>query len=293
VADDPTKTVAATPPSAAAPPATPPAAAAPASDAFDFETEYAKLDPKLRTEFETRVGQRAWDSYNHALEQEYGDLLPLVVEAKQNPEFRKKLTRLTDKELRDFLLDSGIEVYERTHAALSDDVPAGVTEDPRIKQLTDRTAALEGEILNERATRVAEAYAKTREQEARALMAEVGDDLKFEKPDDPGYKRMNHVVTIAEQRSEIAARKAGIDTSKPTWLADAVAKSVKMPTYREVYDELAEILGRSAPPAAPSTSRSGPPPAQPQAPRTAAEGRERALALLKQRGGFAAIAGRK
>ena len=268
-------------------PAAPAAAAAPASDDFDFDAEYNKIPERVRKEYEQRAFSSAYDNFNRALGEKYSDILPLIVEAENDPKLRKALGGLTKKEIREFLFDQALPIYERNNTP----PPAAGEGAPPQDFRDSRVDVLEEQFATERGQRAFDRYTAGRNSELVALQNEIGDTLRWQSQDDASYKFVNHLIKVSEDRFERAARTAGVDTSKVTWIADAIDKGVKPPSYREAYQELNEIYNRQAPPTVPATARSGPP-ERPQAPRTATEGKARAMAELQRAGGFSKLAAR-
>lgn len=281
-------------------PAAPPAK----TETLDINAEWEKLPENLRK----GIADGFYSSYNQALQQEYGDLLPLVDECRKNPNLRatfaaaakdpelleylgdpkarEEIKRLTQKELREFIFGeveggNASQVFERYRAQIpvSKNEPARDPNAERLKSLEDR---MQFDVDDRART----AYVENRKREVAALQTEFGD-LK----DDP--KLLNHVVAWAEQRFEQQAMRAGIvadDQKNPGWPAQALRAGVKPPTYREGYEFYAEVTGRKPASAAPAGSAvtGSSDPKKPQAPRTSTEGknREAGLQFLKKKGGF-------
>lgn len=251
----------------------------PADEKFDFDAWDKTVPDEARNEY----NRRAYDAYNSQLGEAYGDVLPFVAQIKDNPELRgllkeasedpellKFMGSLSKKELRDFVRESAIPVYERTFTDAPGDPPARAT-----RTDDDRVAKLEAKI-NERDTQDRnERYAAGREREFKALMNEAGDDLKWTSEKDPGYRLASHLIKIAEDRTE----------------RYAAAGRNQVVTYKEVYDEYkATQAGRGdPPPAAPATTTASAT-SGPQAPRSAAEGKQMALDRAKRAGGFRNLA---
>jgi hypothetical protein len=265
-----------------------PAVETPPADDYDFDKSYGGLPERLRKDAEERYMRTAYESFNAALAQEYGDILPIIAEAKSDPAFRKALSRLSEKDLRQFLFENALPVYEKSTSVAAQ--PGDIQTDPKVAELEKTVESLQQKISIGEAQTAYDRYATNRTREFEALRNEAGDELTWQTDKDAGYKLADHLIKIAEDRSERAARATGIDTTQPTWYAEALSRNVRMPSYREVYDEWKEIAGRSAPPAAPAGSSAEPPARSGQAPRDASEGRERALKLLKQTGGLRGLA---
>ncbi len=251
----------------------------PADEAWDFDKAWGATDERLRKAAEERIYTDAYGRYNKAIEAEYGDLLPILVAAKEDPALRKRLAKLTDKQVRDFLFDQALDVYDKTHI----EEPA---EGPKPDANAERLTALESKLDNDARERKYDKYVEGLATEFGALRNEFADDLNFSSDKDPQYKRANHLFKVWDTRFAASAARAGVNINRAPhlWVTEALDKGIKAPTYRELYDELHEVEGRSRPPAAPVGDDAGPP--KIQAPRTAAEGRERALQLVKRAGGI-------
>jgi hypothetical protein len=274
----------------------PPAADAPAHEAaYDLEAEYAKLDPRMRE----GIGKVYYDQYNREISSRYGDLLPLVAEAAQNPQLRAALAQLgTKKELRDLITDPRLQQYadKLSKKELQDFIfgeaiptyerytPQG-EEKPEVDPRDARMDAIEARFQGEADTREANAFVEQRVRENGALLNEF-PALKAD-------ERLHvHVITRTEEEFERRALRAGVDITTDGWASRALRAGVKPPSYRDNYLMLAEVLGRTPPPAAPATSPAGIPAGstQPQAARTPLEGKAAALKLLQGKGGFNKLA---
>lgn len=264
-------------------------------EAYDFDAEWSKVPERLRTE----AAQRLYDGYNAALSQEYGDVLPLIIEAKGSPalrealalaakdpsfrdlladaDFRKGFNKLTDKQQREFLLGEASDTYAKYAA------PAAGERTPEKDPREARIEALETKFSQQTDERETGSYIADRQREVQALASKYPELVQDQ-------KLLGHVVEIAEQRFEAAALRAGIKTTdNPGWPAQAKRAGIAAPSYLEAYQYQAEVSGRTTPPAAPATSPVRDP-ARPQAPRDAAEGKKRGLELVKKAGGFNGLA---
>jgi hypothetical protein len=244
-----------------------PSAGEPPAEAELSDEEYAKLWDGQPENFRKAVVKRAYQSYNDAISAEYGDILPTIVAAKENPalreilvelgdstkkellsyitdpELRKHAKDLTTPELRDFLLGEALTTYNKYAQ------PAPGRRDPDAPSPAEaRLTALEEKYENEALGRENSTYVNTRGQEVRAVNAAYSHLT----PD-----QIAHVVTFTENRFETMAARAGIDTKKDDWAARAIRAGLKPPQYREYAAQYAEILGKSKPPAAPATTPTG------------------------------------
>jgi hypothetical protein len=271
---------------------TAPASTPAANDAgdCDFDATWGKLGERERT----GIAERFYGQYNHEIATRYGDILPLVVEAQQNPQLRAALVQLatkaelremitdprlqqyadqlTKKELRDFIFGEAIPTYERYAPAQVEPVKVA---DPN----AERLSALEQRFELEASERADNAFVAARQREGQAFLTDypqLATDQKL----------LEHIVTVTEDRFERAALRAGVDTKKPGWTLRAEKAGVKKPSYVETYKQFEEVSGRAKPPAAPGTSPAVLPAAQVQAPRSKAEGKAAALKVLQGGGGF-------
>lgn len=278
--------------------------AAPPADAFDFDGEWSKLPENFRT----GIVERFNAGYNEQLAEKYSDILPLVIEANTNPQLRealalaakddkfrgllskpkfiKEFNKLTDDEQFDFLVGEASDTYTKYSTPATTRRAAADAPDPR----DERIAALEDRFATESDGKVTQKYISDRQSEFIALRNAFPDLAKPE-----AAKQAEHVINTAEERFESAALRAGIATrnkdnsGRERWVAEALRAGIKPPSYREMHEMYAEVLGRSAPPVAPATSPSSMP-APAQAPRDASEGKNRALTLLKNSGGLKGLA---
>jgi hypothetical protein len=180
--------------------------------------------------------------------------------------------RLSEKELRQFVLNDGVDVYDRTRAA---ERPADTERSPREIELEANVARLQGERDAAEMAKKTAAYEQARTTEMQALWNEY-PDLRFQKadPTDAAYRKTLHIAEIAEARTKDNYERG-------------IAKVV---SYKEVATELNEIMGRATPPGAPATSRDQIPQTKPQAPTSAVESKQRMKDTIERAGGFRNLA---
>ncbi len=278
----------------------------PEGAAPDFDAEWNKLPETFRTE----VTSRFHDGYNRMLSEQYGDVLPLAIEANKNPNLRATLAAaakdpelltllgdekardmlkdLTKAELREFLFGEAKSTYERYNTP-ADAARSRAEQKPSPAE--ERVAKLEESIATERFERDTDGYISERQREVQALTSAFPDLARPE-----SRKQVEHIINVAEERFESAALQRGIKTrnadgsQRKAWPAEALRAGIKPQAYREIHEYYAEVLGRATPPAAPATSAATMGAAPAQAPRDAAEGKTRALTLLKNSGGLKGLA---
>lgn len=236
------------------------------TEQFDYAKWYEAQPEEAINEVANRVYQAAYTDINKRLTDEFGeDLLPILVEAKNDPELRKALKSYVkdDPELRKFLFGPAVDAYRATTRT---EPTTGVADDNPLKKELDE---VKGKLEAQENERQLQAYVQHRNAELEALQREA-PELRFEKadPSDPAFRLASHVAEVAEERT----RRFG-----------------KNVAYKDVYLELRDVIHREKPAAAPATSRNTAPP-KPQPPKTQAEGRDRALETLKRAGGIAGLA---
>lgn len=247
---------------AIAEPTPPPAAAPEPKKPFDFDTWVREQPPEAMEEGSRRIAQQ----YDAAVKARFGpEVYALLEEAGNDPKLAKQLSRLSDKELRKFALETAYDVWQP-----GDPEPgaAGLTRTElpdEVRERMDRLEAFQTNTVNER--RQAE-YAQTRQTELQALVNSY-PELRWERIDDPTGLRVQAIIEQAQKESMIEQR---------------------VVTFADVYNRMRTIEGRSAPsaPAIPATSSSTPPSAA--APRTETESRSRMSATLKKAGGLSGLA---
>lgn len=229
-----------------------PEGGSPLAETPRFEDWYNAQPQALREEYERRLMSAAYQQFNDGLATEYGDLLPLVIDAKSDPELRKKLGRLKDGKVRD-LFAAALDTFDRA-APPADANP-----------LAERVQSVETKLAEDEQRRQWDAYNAARDREALALQNEF--------PQLRGNAKLTqHIREIAEARTMQNLRNG---------------KAQAIP-YKDVFDEWQSLAKAEPPPSAPQTTQAGPPD-RPQAPRTAQEGRERALTLLRNAGGLSRL----
>lgn len=271
----------------------PAAEAKPAADAkpsgeapYDGRAEWEKLPENLRT----WAVEAAYGSYNNALAEQYGDVIPLLQEMRENPNLRAALAlAATDKDLRDLLADESFRKdFKKLTKTEAREFLFGPAYDtytkydvaPAAQDETSAVDKLRTDFENEAAGRVTTEYVTNRADEARALAAAFP---QFDQ------SALGHVITYSEQQFENAALRAGIKTRDANgrmldnWAGAAVRAGIKAPSYRDYGAQYAEIIGRGAPPAAPAgNGGEAVPLAAPRDPVEARNAGLRALGALKK-----------
>lgn len=236
-------------------------------------------------------------AYNTAISEDYGDILPTILAAKENPalravlvelgdstkkelldlisdpEIRKHAKDLTRTDLRDFLLNEAITTYGKYVTA-----PAPAPGEKTADQL--RIEQLEGEFENQKIAREFNAadnpdsYVQQRGREVSALKNAFGQLTN---------DQLAHIVDVAEGQYETAALRAGIKTRKEDggevvgWQARAIRAKVPHPGYKSYAERYVEVIGKGGAPAAaivetrPAAGKGGE-----AAPRDAAEAKRQA-----------------
>lgn len=235
---------------------------------LSFEEWLGSVDDDYKNELQNRI-QHATSEWIH---NEYGELTPIIDEIQANPELKKALSKLTNKELREFLLNDAVAIWESTN-------PAPAKQEFAIpKEIEDRLSAAENELSSRKRQEQEAAYFNHRQREVEAMKNEY-PELRFEKLDnsDAAFKKFSYIVDRAEERTT-------------TNMARGINKTV---SYKEVYDELRAIeVARPSTTKIENTSQ----PADPrnmQAPRNAVESQQQKLERIKKAGGFKAIAARE
>ena len=223
------------------------------------------LDEWLGTipdEAKNGINERASTNFQNFINQKYGDIMPLIEEIENDPTLIKQLSKLTNKELRDFVFNDAYGIFEGT--------PAPVKETPQIpKEFEDKVTALETKIERQERETQEKAYVASRQQELTAMLTEY-PELRFQKQDksDPAYRLGDYLINLAEERT---ARN----------FAKGINKTV---SYREVYEEYRSLQNNTPPQSIPNTTPSGPP--KTQAPTNIVESKQRFLEEVKKAGGF-------
>lgn len=229
---------------------------APSSEERDFQKFYDAMPQWARDEY----NQRVWNFTNAQLNEQFGDVLPAFLEIANDPEARKTFARMKDKDLRTFLFQNGVEVFDRTHTA-----PGG-----------ERTATDGGEtfsrkdveqMFKERDDKATQAqteqqYIQNRVADKDALLREH-PDFAWKDQSDPNYRYVANLIETAHALSVSRGR---------------------FVSCKEVLDE--QRRGEAPPPAAPSVSRSEVGVERPQAPTTPTEGTANMVKKLAKMGGI-------
>ena len=273
--------------------------AAPAPEApLDIEAAWNGLDERVRL----GIAERLYGSYNANLEEQYGDIIPLVRESTNNPALRGALKEFaSDAELRNFIADGGTLEQIRglqkdpayreflfkdaTEAYNKYPQTQTVEADP-LAPLTTRLQALETQITERDQHEAFSGYVSSRQKEIEALRSSAAPLRENE-------GMLRHVVEQAENYFRIAAANSGINTGQDdkVWAAQAIRAGIRPPSYIDVYRRFEELSGKTPPPAAPSGSTPARAGRGVQAPRTRVEGaqlsqeerRARTIEAMKKR----------
>lgn len=237
-------------------------------DVKDFDSWLA-AQPKDHLE---ALASRVAQNYDSSLREQFKDIVPLIERADKDENFRKRLSKLTDEQFEKFMFETALPVYERSMSAEPGDSTVNAARDPELSEVRKLIEEERAERKNEKLEAQKARYAEERAQETRALISEFPELAGFEQ-NERARKRLTRVLDLAESRS---------------------VKENKRVPYRTVYEELRdefspETLDTAHFRSVPSVSTAEPP-ASPQAPRTAAERKDRTLRMLQKAGGFSALA---
>lgn len=230
---------------------------------LSFDEWINTVDDDYKTELQSRVV----NATNEFIHSKYGELTPILDEIENSPELMKALSKLSDKDLRDFLLNDGIQVYESSLKSTSEITPVN-------KELENKLAAIESKLSAKEKQEQDAAYFNYRRNEVQAMQNEY-PELRFEKADkaDPGYRKFEYLVDQAETRTQLN-------------YARGVNKSV---SYKEVYDELRQFENnRPTPTKIENTSSTNP--KDQQAPQTITDSKKKLFDKVKRAGSFAKYA---
>ena len=283
-------------PAAVVAPATP---AAP--EPVDYDAAWNALEEPVRLGIAERFGQ----TFNQQIEEQYGDILPLVREANANPKLRDALKAFaSDAELREYIADGGtleqIRGLQKDPAYrefLFKDATEAYRKYPQQQQqaadpmepVLSRINSLESQLTERDQAEAFRGYVSSRQTEMQALQ-NAAPALK------ENLDLLEHIVTQAENNYKLAAANSGINTAQPdnVWAAQAVRAGIRPPQYIDVYRQYERLTGKTPPPSAAGTPSSSSPARAGrgvQAPRTKVEGaklsqqerREQTIAQMKKR----------
>ncbi len=250
---------------ASAEPATPaeapsalPAADVPPAVAEDtYDAWYAKQPEKYRAQLQ----QQLINKHAESLAEYYGpEVSALLQEVGQDPELKKKVARMSDKQYRQWLLDTSTQIYDDPMYA-----PAGAPQVvPEVAELKQKYDKLESQITKQQQDRAQQEYLDRRKVEYHALL-NTFPELKWVKEDDPPAKRVRAVLERAEERRA---------------------------SYADTYQEMRDMWDwqKSNPPprAAPPAQAGGDPP-RGQAPKNKIEAKQAIRSQLDKFGSLSAL----
>lgn len=239
----------------------PAAAVAPPENEETYEKWFEKQPEKFRAQFaENVVSHQA-----QKLAEFYGpEISGIMQEVAQDPELKKRLARLSDKQLREWLLDTAAGIYDG-YAPGGTAQPAG--ED---SALSGRLEKLESRLEKDEQERANQAYIAERRTEYEALL-NTFPELKWSDQNSPAYKRAAAVLDQAENESRSTGRKVSY--------AD---------TYTKMRDMWEWQAKNPPPPHAPAAQASAVPPS-PQAPRNKIESKAAIKSQLDKYGSLSAL----
>lgn len=238
----------------------------------DFDAEIEALDPDLRSHYQ----QRVTSTYNEQINQQFGDIMPLIVEARNNPGLRKNLAALAkeedlrailadenapkrlkmaankklsrlyeDEQFADFAISEALPVYDEHIGSRQPATPQKSAELERIEALE---AKIDAERQAERDSQTRKSYVDNRIRERFALEAKYPVLRE-------NQALREKVIGRAEQDFMERARVAGIavdDSGNPNWVAQAIRAGIKPMDYMATYNDYASFSGPAASEAAPT-----------------------------------------
>lgn len=235
----------------------------------DFDAEIEALDPDLRNHYQERVTQ----TFNTALSEQYGDVMPLFTEARNNPTLRKNLAQFAaEQEYRDILSDENApkrlknlankklsKLYEDdafAEFAVTEALPIyeqygnpnGAPAAPARSPELERIEQLEKRYDSDRDLQTRRSYVDNRIRERFAL------ESKYPALAENQAMR-NKVLGRAESDFEERARVAGIkvdDSANPGWPAQAIRAGIKPMAYMDAYNDYASFAAPAQTEAAPT-----------------------------------------
>lgn len=228
-----------------------------------YKTWFEAQPENYRTKFATNVVQ--WQSAQ--LGEFYGPEVSAVLEdIRKDPELKKKVSRLTDKQFREYLFNTAAEIYDDPRFGRPVAGDAEIPVDPATRALTEKVEQLE----QKETQRIHQQYLDSRQNEYGALL-NTFPELRFEKATDKVGKRVAAIIDTAEERSQKAGKKI---------------------SYADVYTEMKAMwddqAGNPAPRGIPATSPTEIP--KPQAPRTKVDARANIDATLQKHGSLSNLA---
>lgn len=237
-----------------------PAAEAEAETKDDYETWFNAQPAERREEFARNVA----NGYANSLAELYGpEVSSVLAEVRSSPELKKKFERLSKTEVRDWLFNTALDIYEDPKYAGE---PEAERPDSRYTALEEKYNALESKLTAAEETKLVESYTAERQTEYQALV-NTYPELRFEDPNSKVGKRVTAVIEDAEEKSRKAGRKIA---------------------YADVYVGLKDMWDaqeENPPPRpVPATSASAKDVPRPQAPRTKVETRSAINATVQKYG---------
>ena len=210
-------------------------------------------------------------NYDRQLEERYSpEVMEVLAKVSEDPELKKKLSRLSDEKFRSWVFDTAASIYDDPRFASPAAGDGTVEEHPQVAELAKEVRSLKTEREKEKADREYETYRQQRVGEYEALL-NTHPELRFTDATSKEAKRVNAIIEEAERRSQ---------------------QRKQVVPYGEVYKEFSEMWdwqsANPPPKAAPATSSrevTGP-----QAPRTKFESRAGMNAMLDKHGSIGQLA---
>ncbi len=242
-----------------------PSGAEPVADAApDSSDPYEKWVETAPKEYREKYAQSIQNAHANALAAHYGpEVTSLLAEASADPDFRRKLGRLSDKDRRKFLLEAADAVYD----AQSGGEPQG---NPQLEKIEKSVTELSQHVSAREQQESEQRYIANRQAERDALLAKF-PELRWSDPASAPARRLTAVIETAE----IASRASG----KPV-------------SYAEQYEQMRSMWQEQAANPAPTPIRSQAGSAVPnrQAPKNKVDARAAMNAELQKFGGLSGLA---
>lgn len=173
-----------------------PAPEAPAAPEESYEDWYNKQPEKFRKQYADNVVNWHAQKLSEDFGPEISQVLGMV---RENPELKKKLSRLTDEQYQKWVFDTATNIYDDPTYSRSADGSTGNQRDPAVSELSKKFDDLSTKLSRKEQEDQQAAYIERRRSEYQALI-NTFEDLKWTNQTDPGFRRAEAVIERAESQ---------------------------------------------------------------------------------------------
>lgn len=241
----------------------------PVTEQSETYEQWFEKQPKA---FRDRFEQEAYDRNARGLSEFYGpEIGQLLDEIRENPDLKKHVARMTDKQYREWVAQTVEPIYDDPrYRPQNNGNGGGAAVDQNFTKIEKKVDDIDKRLADADIDRQRREYTAQRKTEYQALI-NTFPELQWSDQNSPQYRRLEAIIEYAEDQS--------VKTNKVVSYADSYQR------FKNMWEDQEREPAPRPVPAQQSKSE----PSKPQAPRTKVEARDRMMATLNKHGGLAAL----